>query len=116
MIGSSGSNGESVPNETVNPCFFEVIHTTVVPALIQKNWLFFASWMPGFTLAELDPLVMSIVHGVEAEPQVLPVLHLDSGFSSSHTYLFFFCACAGPPARRTMQVEKSNALPAMNRC
>ena len=49
----SGSNGESVPNETMNPLFlFELIHTTVVPALMQNNWLFFALGIPGFTLAE----------------------------------------------------------------
>ena len=41
MIGPSGSNGESVPNETMNPLFlFELFHTTVVPALMQNNWLF----------------------------------------------------------------------------
>ena len=38
MMGSSGVKGESVPKETMNPVFlFEVIHTTVVPALTQKN-------------------------------------------------------------------------------
>jgi hypothetical protein len=37
-MGSSGVNGESVPNEIENPVFLlEVIHTTVVPALTQKN-------------------------------------------------------------------------------
>ena len=53
MIGPSGSNGESLPKETMNPLFlFELIHTTVVPAFMQNSWLFFASGIPGFTLAE----------------------------------------------------------------
>jgi hypothetical protein len=60
---------------------FELIHTTVVPALIQKSRLFFASGMPGFTLAELVPRVMLIVQGEEAEPQVLLALHMVSGRS-----------------------------------
>jgi hypothetical protein len=82
MIGSSGSNGESVPNETVNPWFlFELIQTTVVPVLMQKNWLFFAFGTPGFTLAELDDLPILIVHGDEGEPQVLAALHMASGCS-----------------------------------
>ena len=68
MIGLSGSNGESVPNEIMNPLFlFELIHTTVVPALMQKNWLFLALGISGFTLAELPDLVTSIVHGDEAD-------------------------------------------------
>ncbi len=83
MIGSSGSKGESVPNETMKPVFlFELIHTTVVPALTQKNWLFFALGIPGFTLEELADLVMSILHADEAEPQVLAALHKLSGCGS----------------------------------
>jgi hypothetical protein len=114
MIGRSGSNGESVPNDTVNPWFLlELIHTTVVPVLIQKNWLFFAFGTLGFTLAELADLLMLIVHGDEAEPQVLTVLHMVSGCGSSHAYLLF--ACASSSVRRTMQVEKSNALLVLNR-
>src|ERR1700741_3268106 len=91
MIGPSGSNGESVPNETINPLFlFELFHTTVVPDLMQNNWLFFASGILGFTLAESDPLLMSMVHCDEAEPQVLAALHMFSGWVSSHEYLPFF--------------------------
>ena len=80
MIGPSGSNGESVPNDTMNPLFlFELVHTTVVPVLMQNNWLFFAFGIPGFTLEESADLVMSIVHFDEAEPQVLAALHMLSG-------------------------------------
>ena len=80
MIGSSGSNGESVPNETMKPVFlFEVIQTVVVPFLMQKNWLFFALGMPGFTLEELPALVMSTVQGADAEPQVLAAVHRLAG-------------------------------------
>lgn len=80
MIGLSGSNGESLPNDTVNPLFlFELIHTTVVPALTQKNRLFLALGIPGFTLAELPDLVMSTLHGEDSEPQVLAALHILSG-------------------------------------
>ena len=117
IIGPSGSNGESVPNPTMNPWFlFELFHTTVVPALMQKNWLFLALGIPGFTLAELADLVMSIVHGDEAEPQVLAALHMLSGCASSHTYLLFFCACAAVQLSRTTQDNKSNALQMFNCC
>src|SRR5271168_4739228 len=69
--------------------------------------------MPGFTLAEVADLLMLITHGDEAEPQVLAALHMVSGCGSSHTYLLF--ACATSPVRRTMQVDKSNALQVLNR-
>src|SRR5689334_20255774 len=95
----------------MNPLFlFELIHTTVVPALIQNSWLFLASGIPGFTLAELPDLVTSIVHGDEAEPQVLAALHMLSGCFSSQAYLFFFCACAGAQLRKTIEDNKSNLL------
>jgi hypothetical protein len=110
MIGASGSNGESVPNDTMNPLFlFELIQTTVVPALTQKNWLFFALGMPGFTSEEVPDLVTSIVHEDEGEPQVLAALHMLSGRSSSHTYLLFFCACTVAQIRKTTH-DKNNTL------
>jgi hypothetical protein len=60
----------------MNPLFlFELIHTTVVPALTQNNWLFFAFGIPGFTLAELADLLTSTVHVDDTEPQVLAALH-----------------------------------------
>jgi hypothetical protein len=75
-IGPSGVNGELVPNETMNPLFlFELIHTTVVPALTQNSWLFFALGTSGFTLAELADLLTSTVQVDEIEPQVLAALH-----------------------------------------
>jgi len=46
---------------------------------MQKNWLFVALGIPGFTLEALPDLVMSIMHGDEAEPQVLAALHMLSG-------------------------------------
>jgi hypothetical protein len=111
MIGLSGSNGESAPNETVNPLFlFELLHTTVVPALMQNNWLFFALGMPGFAFAELPDLVMSTVHAEEGEPHVLAALHMLSGCSSSQAYLLFFCACAIAELSRTMQDRKNNTF------
>jgi hypothetical protein len=110
-IGPSGSNGESVPNETMNPLFlFELVQTTVVPALMQNNWLFFALGILGFTLAELADLLMSTVHDDEAEPQVLAALHMLSGWLSSHAYLFFFCACVGAQLKTAMQDNKTNLL------
>src|SRR5271169_5172213 len=117
MIGSSGSNGESVPNDTMNPVFlFEVINTTVVPALTQKNWLFFALGISGFTLDELPALVMSTLQGADAEPQVLAALHMLAGCASSHTYLLFFWACAVAEASNTMQANKSDTLHTRNCC
>src|SRR5580692_459771 len=39
---------------------------------------------------------MSMVHGVDADPQVLPVLHLSAGCGSSQTYLLFALASVLP--------------------
>src|SRR5664279_312629 len=115
MMGSSGSNGESLPNDTMNPVFlFEVIHTTVVPLLMQKNWLFFALATPGFTLDELPDLVMSTVHGAEAEPQVLAAVHMLAGCASSHTYLLFFCACAMVATSNRVHGNKSAIIEVPN--
>src|ERR1700739_1452867 len=108
MMGPSGSNGESVPNETMNPLFLlELFHTTVVPALMQNNWLFLALGTSGLTSEELADLVMSIVQVDEAEPQVLAALHIFSGCCSSHAYLLFFCACAVVQTRRLTENNKS---------
>ena len=80
MIGSSGSNGESVPNEIMNPVFFfGLVHTTLVPVLMQKNWLFLALGMSGFTLEELLDRVMLIVQAEVADPQVFAALQRFSG-------------------------------------
>jgi hypothetical protein len=75
----------------MNPVFlFEVIHRTVVPFLMQKNWLFFALGIPGLTLDELPALVMSMVQGALADPQVLAAVHMLAGSASSQAYLLFF--------------------------
>src|SRR5271168_3299155 len=104
MIGPSGSNGESVPNETMNPLFlFELVHTTVVPALIQNSWLFFAPEILGFTLAESELLLMSMVHCDEPEPHVLAALHMFSGCVSSHAYLPLVWAWAVTQFNRRME-------------
>src|SRR5580693_874240 len=39
---------------------------------------------------------MSMVHGVDADPHVLPVLHLSAGCGSSQTYLLFALASVLP--------------------
>jgi hypothetical protein len=114
-IGPSGSNGESVPNEAMNPLLlFEVIHSTVVPALTQNSLLFFASGMLGFTLAELDPLLMSTLHGDESEPQVLAAVHRFSNSFSSHAYLLVFCDCMGAQIRTAKEDNKTNLLQGLN--
>src|SRR5215472_18157723 len=95
MMGVSGSNGESVPNATMNPVFFfELVQTTFVPTLTQNSWLFRALGILGLTLEELTDRVMSTVHGEDAEPHVFAVLHMLSGCGSSQAYLLFFCASA----------------------
>jgi hypothetical protein len=77
------SHLESVPNETMNPLFlFELIHTTVVPALMQNNWLFLALGIPGFTLEELpDRVTCRIFHALNAlkmrNSTVLSVLRVE---------------------------------------
>jgi hypothetical protein len=67
-------------------------------------------------LALLPDLVMSIVHGDEAEPQVFAALQMLSGRLSSHTYLLFFCACASAQLSRMMQDNTSGALKVFNCC
>jgi hypothetical protein len=90
----------------MNPVFLlEVIHTTVVPFLMQKSWLFLALGIPGLTLAELPDLVTSIVQGDVAEPQVLAALHRLSGVGSSQTNLLL--ACARLQASSTMETATS---------
>src|SRR5215471_14635939 len=108
MIGVSGSKGESVPKETMNPwLFFGLIHTTVVPALTQKNGLSFALAIAGFTRAESRDLVTLTVHVEVGEPQVLSGLQRLSGCGSSHAYLLFFCACKVVQPRRTQNNIRS---------
>ena len=115
MIGLSGSNGESVPNETMNPLFlFELFQTTVVPDFTQNNWLVRVLGISAFTLAESEDLVMSIVHTAEADPQVFEALHMFSGFASSHMYLLFFCACAVVQFSERTLNNKSTVLAALN--
>jgi len=95
MMGVSGSNGESVPNATMNPVFFfELVQTTFVPTLTQNSWLFRALGILGLTLEELTDRVMSTVHGEDAEPHVFAALHMLSGCGSSQAYLLFFCPLA----------------------
>lgn len=59
---------------------------------------------------------MSIVHGDEAEPQVLAGLHMLSGWSSAHVYLPFFCACAIAQFSKMTQDNKSNTLRVLHSC
>jgi hypothetical protein len=56
--------------------------------------------MPGLTLEELPALVMSTVHGAEAEPHVFAEVHMLAGSASSQAYLLF--ACAGLQASNMM--------------
>ncbi len=89
-----------MPNEIMKPVFLlDVIHTTEVPVLMQKNWLFFAFGMPGLTV-ELPPdLRTLIVQTEELDPQVFAALHMSSGFGSSQTYLLFAWVSV-PPTNR----------------
>src|SRR3954453_2891078 len=115
MIGRSGSNGESVPNETMNPLFLlELFQTTAVPALTQNSWLLCVLGISGFTFAESEDLVMSTVHAEETDPQVFEALHMLSGCASSHMYLLFFCACAVVQFKGRTPNNKSTVVAALN--
>src|SRR3954470_8425338 len=99
-MGSSGSNGDSVPKAIENPVFLlEVIQTTLVPALTQKNWLPFASGTLGFTDALPPDFLISILQDWVAEPQVLAAVHKSCGFGSSQAYLLLACDMV-PPSKR----------------
>ena len=89
MIAAGGSNGEEGPKSITNPVSLEeLIHFTSVPAAIQNIAFDLAFGILGVEEAELLPRrLISIVHGVEAEPQVFPGLHIFSGFGSAQVYL-----------------------------
>lgn len=89
MIAPGGSNGEEGPKSMTNPVSFdELTHFTSVPAAIQNIAFDLAFGILGVEEAELLPRrLTSIVHGVEADPHVLPGLHICSGFGSAHVYL-----------------------------
>jgi len=89
MIAPGGSNGEEGPKSTTNPVSLdELTHFTSVPAWTQKRAFALAFGILGVEEAELLPRrLISIVHGVEAEPQVFPGLHIFSGFGSAQVYL-----------------------------
>src|ERR1700687_1362156 len=90
MIGASGSHGRAAPNEIMKPvCLFDVIHTTEVPVLMQKNWLFFAFGTLGLTVEPSPDFWILIVQTDELDPQVFAELHMSSGFGSSQMYLLF---------------------------
>jgi hypothetical protein len=82
----------------------EVIQTTDVPALMQKNWLPFASGTPGLTEAPSPDFLTSIVHTADADPQVLAAVHLSSGFGSSQMYLLFAWVSV-LPSKRTVDAN-----------
>jgi hypothetical protein len=85
---SSGSKGDSSPKEIMKPVFLlEDIHTTVVPALMQKSWLPLAFGTLGLTEEPSPDFRTSIVQTAEADPQVLAALHESAGLGSSQTYL-----------------------------
>ncbi len=89
MIAPDGSNGEDGPKSMTKPVFLdELTHFTSVPAAIQNRAFDLAFGMLGVEEAELLPRrFISIVHGVEEEPQVLAALHICSGFGSAQVYL-----------------------------
>jgi len=55
------------------------------------------------------------VHTDEAEPQVFEALHMLSGWSSSHMYLLFFCACAVVELKKMALDNKSAVAPLLSR-
>jgi hypothetical protein len=74
----------------MKPVFLlDVIHTTVVPDLMQKNLLFFGFGMLGLTVEPSPDFRTSIVQTAEPDPQVFAALHMSSGFGSSQMYLLF---------------------------
>jgi len=65
------------------------IHTTVVPALMQKNWLPLAFGILGLTEEPSPDFRTSMVQTAELDPQVFAALHWSSGFGSSQVNLVF---------------------------
>jgi hypothetical protein len=90
----------------MNPVFLlDVIQTTEVPALMQKNWLFFAFGIPGLTVEPPPDLRTSILHASEPDPHVFAAVHMSAGCGSSQTYLLF--ASVKAPLSNTIDVTNA---------
>src|SRR5580765_2981092 len=75
------------------PVFFEPpLKVTVVPTFMQNALLDLASGKSGVAVAALPPLrLITMVHGVEAEPQVFAAAQMPAGMEAEQTSpLIFF--------------------------
>jgi hypothetical protein len=91
MMAPAGSNGDDGPTSTTKPLSFSVlIHFTVVPTFTQKRELPLAFGMLGVADAESAVRLTSTVQGLEADPQVLAVVHSCAGFGPEQAYLLLF--------------------------
>jgi hypothetical protein len=95
MMSSGGSNGEVGPLSTTSPsCFVSLRQITLVSTFTQNSLFPLASGVLGVAEAALALRLTSTEHGCVGDPQVLAVVHNDSGVGSRQVYDIFFCACA----------------------
>jgi hypothetical protein len=95
MMSSGGSNGEVGPMSTTSPsCFVSLRQITLVSTFTQNSLFPLASVVLGVAEAALALRLTSTEHGCVGDPQVLAVVHSDSGVGSLQEYDIFFCACA----------------------
>src|SRR5271169_6793857 len=97
MMVPGGSNGEDAPGSMRNPVpLDEDCQVTVVPALTQKRSFPFAPGMLGVAEDEYEVRLTLTVQGVDADPQVLPALHILAGlgFAQASLLLSFLSSAA----------------------
>jgi hypothetical protein len=75
---ASDPNREDGPKSRTKPVFFDpLLQLTVVPAFTQKSAFALAFRMVGVAEASEAVRLISTVHGVEAGPHLLSVVHFD---------------------------------------
>ena len=91
------SKGEEGPKSKTNPVFLDwLFQLTVVPTFTQNGAFDLAPGIPGVTEAAVAVRLISTAQGSEADPHVVAVLHIVSGFVSKQTY--FLLPPCGPLA------------------
>src|SRR5664279_1851978 len=99
MMVPGGSNGEEAPGSMRNPVPLDVdCHVTVVPAFTQKRSFPFAPGMLGVAEDEYEVRFTFTVHGAEADPHVLSVLHKLAGLGFEQALSLIHIS---EPTRRT---------------
>src|SRR5277367_2781071 len=97
IMAPSNPKGEEGPKSTTKPVFLdELCQVTVVPTFTQKGAFPLAFGMLGVEETASAVRLTSTEQGSEADPHVLPALHICSGFVSVQIYLPLACSSPTP--------------------